>query len=115
MSDFVRVNLGALEAYLDRKAERGMPANELLAAAFNALLEAGVVEVVGNEGAFPPGGVFEMDESFHVTLRWGPPPAREMTWAAGRLPPWHGLIEQLAYYLATMMNEKPVERPWPQS
>jgi hypothetical protein len=71
-----------------------------------------VVEVIGNRGAFPPGGVFEMDESFEVTLRWR---HKEMTWAAGRLPPWHGLVEQLAYYLATMMNERPIERPWPQS
>ena len=112
MSDFVRVNLGALEAYLDGRAERGTPANELLATAFNASLEAGVVEIVRDTGSFPPGGVFEIDESFEVTLRRRD---SEMTWASGGLPPWHGLVEQLAYYLATMMNEKPVERPWPKS
>jgi hypothetical protein len=111
---YARVSLPALSGFLDRgRRDPEGSAQRLLEDAWNALLAANVIEWLDERGdpVTPPAGAQVSMEDGELSLRFGE--GVVATWAPGRLPPWQGLVEALAYYLATTFNEPPIEGPWP--
>ena len=112
---YVRVNVNALSSYLaSKEGEAELAPQALLEQAFNALLASKVLEWVdeNHQSEAPPSGArFEMEDDV-LTLRWGDG-NDQRSWATGRMPPWHGLVEAIAHHLASTLNERPIEGPWP--
>lgn len=111
---YARVNLPALSGFLDRdRRDPEGSGQRLVEEAWNALLAANVIEWCDKKGGpvTTPGPALVSMEHGDLSISWGDGIAS--TWSPGRLPPWYGLVEALAYHLATTFNEPPTEGPWP--